>query len=218
MVTVVSGTAFSDPGEGPPEPGEALNRLGLVARTGTIVVGPDVQAPVPGPMPLALADVPVLNADIAAPVAGTQDPVAAYSAYAKAAGVSADAASDPEAGLWRSETGELELVGPASRFRAVTPRSEAFLLEPGDAAEGKVASARNVGNAPCAVLAAALDDKPLATSGRILLLGLSQSLPAGCAFSDALCETVEDWGTGPMLVRLRLDTERALAWELVREE
>lgn len=105
----------------------------------------------------------------------------------------------------------------------------------------------------------ALDDRPLATSGRILLLGLSQSLPAGCTFSDERCETVTVWGPGPMLVRrlaidialrrslsgfslypllpdgtrlpaaplrgtdasgaasLRLDTEKALAWELVDE-
>lgn len=256
---VVSGTAFSDPGDVPPEPGAAIDRLGLVARTGTIVVGPDGQTPVPVQMPLALEDVHAPNTDIAALVAGTQDPAAAYSEYAKAAGIPEDAVSDPEAGIWRSETGELELVGPASRFRAVTPRSEAFLLETGDAAEGNVATARNAGEAPCAVLAAALDDKPLAASRRILLLGLSQSLPAGCAFSDALCETVEDWGTGPMLVRrleidvslrrdlsgftlypllpdgtrlsaeslpaldesgvvrLRLATEKALAWELIRE-
>ncbi len=257
---VVSGTAFSDPGEEPPEPGEALNRLGLVARIGTAVVGPDGPASVPGSVPLALADVRPPNADATTTVIGTQDAAAGYRAYAKAAGIPADAASDPEAGLWRSETGELELVGPASRFRAVTHRSEAFLLEPGDASTGGIASAKNAGDAPCAVLAAALDDKPLAMSDRILLLGLSQSLPAGCAFSDERRETVEDWGKGPMLVRrisidvalrrdlngftlypllpdgtrlpatslpapdetgvmrLRLDTAKALAWELVREE
>lgn len=256
---VVSAGAFHDPGEGPAEPGAAIDRLGLVSRTGTLVIGPDGPEPVTDPMPIALADAPIPESGFATVFAKTQDPAAAYRAFAQLAGIPSNVASDPGTGLWRSETGELELVGPASRFRAVTPRSEAFLLEPGDAATGDVASAKNAGDAPCAVLAAALDDKPLAASGRILLLGLSQSLPAGCAFSDERCETVVDWGTGPMLVRrlsidlalrrdlsgftlyplfpdgtrlpaaslpapdasgatrLRLDTARALAWELVME-
>lgn len=141
------------------EPGAALNRIGLVTRTGTRIVDGDGAAGLPAFVP------------------------------------------EPEDGVWRSETGELELDAVSARFRAVTPRSEAFLLEPGAAADGGVASAENTGPAPCAVLAAAIDDRPLGDSGRILLLALTQSLPAGCTLSGERRQTVESWGKGPMLVR-----------------
>ena len=101
---------------------------------------------------------------------------------------------------YRSSTGELELDGKNTTFRAVTPCSEGFLLEEGRTLHGRFAQIRNRKNF-CAVPVAAVDGRALKESERLLLLHLTDSKNSEMVFSDAEMQIVEEFGKLPLLVR-----------------
>ena len=107
---------------------------------------------------------------------------------------------DLPASRFTSSTGELELIGQKKSLRIVTPRSEGFVLDAGDALRGKFAEVR----APstfCAVLVASRDGKELAQSERVLILHLTDSKGNGVTFSDPDRSIIADWGKPGMLMR-----------------
>ena len=106
----------------------------------------------------------------------------------------------PERNCVLRSTGELKLDCDAGNFLVVTPRSEGFVLCPGQTLAGKFATVANR-EAFGSVLVAAVDEKPLRESRRILILHLTEVKNSNMRFADPELTIVEFPGTLPLLVR-----------------
>jgi len=107
---------------------------------------------------------------------------------------------DVEGKRVRSSTGELEIDGKARTFKAVTPRSETFVLCDKGSLEGSSVSVENRGSA-ATVFVAALDGKSVKDSSRLLVLHLTDVMNSKIKFSDRKMTVLESSGTLPHLVR-----------------
>ena len=173
------------------------NRLGLIGRTGTMTVPvgktpvfPDGTRALLGmekamdvPLPYIPCGVP--QEDLKRMVDAKLIPAGCY---------------DPSADVYTSSTGELRLERQANRFRVSTPYSEGFVLKENQSLNGTFAS---VANRLCfgAFLVASIDSRPLAESGRILILHLTDSKNSGMRFTGPDMNTCTDHGGLPLLVR-----------------
>lgn len=110
---------------------------------------------------------------------------------------SAELASD---GMRRSSTGEIQMQTKQRIFQVVTPRSEGFVGPAGTELHGKLVSAKT-GDVFSALLVASCDKTPLAESGRMLILHLTDCLNSRLRFSSQERHTVENFGKLPLLVR-----------------
>ncbi len=108
-------------------------------------------------------------------------------------------AFEPDQLSYRSDTGELLLEGRRNRFSAVTPHSEGFLLDKNDNISGNFMAINNK-YTYAGVFATAVDNRPLATSKRILLLHLPDHKGTGMRFRDSELSFLEDWGATPILL------------------
>lgn len=106
---------------------------------------------------------------------------------------------NPATRRYRSDTGELDLDVTAGRFSVVTPRTEAFMLTRSGEVGGTVLHVRTDG--PAMVSVSAMDDHPLATSRRLLLLHLTDVQNTGTRFRTPERKILEEWGSTPLLVR-----------------
>lgn len=120
----------------------------------------------------------------------------------------------------RSATGQIRCDAGAGILTIATPRSVAAVLPGlGSVTLGGITIA-NPDTDPATVVVAAIDDQPLATSHRILVLHLTDAQGAGTRFASKLHRLVEAWGTGPVLIRagsVRLTipgTTKLNAWAL----
>lgn len=118
-------------------------------------------------------------------------------------------------GRYISDTGQLDLNAVKGTFKAVTPRSEAFiLLDKGRLSGGRV-SVENDGGM-CTVFVAAVDDQPIEKSKRLLVLHLTDVQNNKTKFNKDL--TIwEAVGELPHLVRrggaqvsIRFDQEKKI--------
>ncbi len=135
-------------------------------------------------------------------------------------------ATDPDklgnktvAALWRnifsekiavSDTGELRLDAARTTFTVATPRSESVTLNSGDLAAGTL----SVKGAECfqTVAALSLDGKPVAESGSVLVIQLTNSYNTGAHFGDERLTVLKASGRTPLLVfRGRATVELATA-------
>ncbi len=99
-----------------------------------------------------------------------------------------------------SLTGELTADFEAATFKAVTPRSEAFVVPAKQRAAGKFASVEST-RGFSVFSAIAVDDKALAESSRILLLHLSNADTEGTQYGSETMQVLLAYGRGPVLVR-----------------
>ncbi len=107
---------------------------------------------------------------------------------------------DLEKGVAKSSTGELELDSQALHFKAVTARSETFVL----AAKGELSGERvkvSTKDAPATVFVSALDSKKLGESSRLLVLHLTDAMNNKIKFGDERHSLLESWGELPHLVK-----------------
>jgi len=107
---------------------------------------------------------------------------------------------DETRGRFKSDTGEIELHAGQGTLKVVTARSELFVLPENGSLRGSRVSVRN-GEAFATVSVVSVDGKPLSQSERILVLHLTDALPAGTRFSLPDRTVLENWGEGPHLVR-----------------
>ena len=91
---------------------------------------------------------------------------------------------DGKADSVTSATGELKADFRRNTFSAVTPRSEAFVLPEGATGAGKVLEVTS-GKGFGVYAAISLDGAPLAESGRLLVLQLTDVLSEGARFASA---------------------------------
>ena len=123
-----------------------------------------------------------------------------------------DASAFPEvklpSGPVVSSTGELKIDAGSRSFTVSSPRCESITLERGSLEAGAL-SVHDVQGFQT-VAAIALDEHPLAASGSILVIHLTNVLPTGMTFEDETMQLIPDFGRLPILVR-RLKAEVGIA-------
>jgi hypothetical protein len=123
-----------------------------------------------------------------------------FVAQLKAKGIlPADNLSDPAAGIFQSETGEITLRTKENLVKVVTPRTEGVSLE-ADQAEALSCLSVAGSSVPAAIAACAVDGKPLASSARIVLVYSTEIANTGMALSEDRV-TLRNIGTLPVLMR-----------------
>lgn len=177
-----------------------MRRLGLVGRTGTLLADPGEAPEFPAHTRAAVTQENVWTfSDDTPQILFSRGVNSDLTELLKSGAVPADSV-DLEAGRFTSDTGELELHRSNGTFKAVTPRSEAFVLGAKQSLSGAFARIANEG-AFAAFLVAARDDRPLDRSERILLLHLTDSRNTGMTFRNAELTILEKVGTLPVLAR-----------------
>ncbi len=105
---------------------------------------------------------------------------------------------DPAAERFRSASGNVSLDRKRGIFEAVSPGCEAVILPPGNSGGSGVLRVENrAGHGVFAAMAA--DGRTLQDSGRILILHLTDVLPAGTRFAGRGRTRLEAWGNFPLL-------------------
>lgn len=118
---------------------------------------------------------------------------------------------DPEAERFASASGEVVLDRRRVTLEARSSVCEAVILPPGMSGGTGVLQVNNrVGRGVFGCLA--VDSRPLRRSNRMLILHLTDALPAGTRFADRQRNQLESWGEGALLaargeaqIRLRLE-------------
>lgn len=132
--------------------------------------------------------------------------------------LSQDNPTDPYRGIFASATGELLLERDRSRMRVVTPRTEALAFA--DLKDSLTLGVVTLGNAEerGLVSVSALDEHPLATSEKMLVIFATDARNTDMRFRDSAQKVIEDWGRLPVtLLRNRVDIRLAGAasvWKL----
>lgn len=183
---------------------QIINRLGLIGRTGTIF---DAGKSPEGTRAL-FTSVP-FQGKSRYPVINTSGGIGNLLQQLLQQKIISSANYDPATLRFTSSTGELEITRKTRTFRAVTPRSEGFVAPAQTRLAGKFAEIVN-GNTFSAILVAAVDDRPLAGSDRILILHLTDVKNTGMKFTGQDMSVLQSWGTLPQLMR-RGEAEITLA-------
>ena len=175
-----------------------INRLGLIARIGTLVA-PDGKLDA---LPASTAG--LLNLGINFPEKVTLPVFQASStdsdllAKMTAAGVLKPEWYQADKGLFNASSGQIALDSQKETFKAVAPSCEALILPAKMQGEGAFMKVDNkVGRGVFSVMS--VDGKPLTESGRLLLLHLTNSLANKMKFSNAKATRLETWGELPFL-------------------
>jgi hypothetical protein len=124
-----------------------------------------------------------------------------------------------------STTGQIELQTSPARLRVVTDRSECFSLFKDARDQGKAVTVVNGPEGFAVVFVAAMDDLPIASSKRLMVLHLTDLVNTGSKFSSPARVLLEDFGKLPHLLRqgsatvtIRREGDAALkAWPLDAE-
>lgn len=107
--------------------------------------------------------------------------------------------TDPSAGVFESDTGEITLWTRSRELRVLTARSEAATLEPGGRARLGVVDIESASVA-CALAVVSVDGRPLAESDRAVLVVSTQNVNTGMVLS-ADRFTLHEKGELPALLR-----------------
>ncbi|MBS1368834.1 MAG: hypothetical protein HPZ91_02655 [Lentisphaeria bacterium] len=169
-------------------------RAGLIGKCG-VTFEPDKLPP----GSRALLSLQARKPAAAVPVAGTGTEQEMFEALRRE-GALKPGEYDPERQSFRSSTGELALNRNAGSFQAVTPLSEGFVGPGGTRFEGKFARVA-MSDGWSSVLVASRDGRPLAESGRILILHLTDCRNTGTRFANSELKVLERYGTLPLLMR-----------------
>ncbi|WP_052362506.1 hypothetical protein, partial [Geminisphaera colitermitum] len=105
----------------------------------------------------------------------------------------------PDAGRYRSDTGELDLNISDARFSVITPRTEAHALARPGTVTGPILNATT--DTPATLSISAIDTAPLATARRFLILHLTDVQNTGARFRTPERKILEAWGDAPLLVQ-----------------
>lgn len=115
-------------------------------------------------------------------------------------GLITSAYGPPSNGHVVSETGQIDLMPETGAIKVVSARSECFALPAGESLAGRSVSVVN-GDIFTSVYVAAIDDEPLSTSRRLLVLHLTNSYLSGTTFGDPEYRELKHFGALPHLVQ-----------------
>ncbi len=110
--------------------------------------------------------------------------------------------TDPSKGIYQSQTGQMTLDSQAGTLRIITPLTEALTTK--IAARDIMLGAMSVESVDQGALVAAstLDGKPLAQSGRILLMLAANAINSNMAMAGrGPARSLIDWGRNPIMLQ-----------------
>lgn len=122
-------------------------------------------------------------------------------AMQKAGLISANNLTNPEAGIYQSDTGQILLNSQQKSLTLVTPNTEAVVfdhLTPMQLPHLKVEQA----DAPALVSVSSMDGQPLQASKRMLLIVATDARNSEMRFADEAETTLKDLGKKPVLIRV----------------
>ena len=99
-----------------------------------------------------------------------------------------------------SETGQISLTAKTGTIKVITDKSECFSLPPKETVDGSIVSTQNQ-DVQGTLSVVAVDDQPLKSSKRILVLYLTNSANMGERLDPTDHQQVDDWGALPHAVR-----------------
>ena len=138
--------------------------------------------------------------------------IAEFAKELKAKGIlPADNISDPANGVYQSDTGEITMRSKENMMKVVSPKSEAIVMRSTLKNEklGRLTVKSSTANAAIAV--SAVDDKPIAESGRLVLTYNTDAVMKGFGVSKNRL-FVTAWGGMPVLIETgKLSAELKLA-------
>nr|WP_315253002.1 hypothetical protein [uncultured Duganella sp.] len=110
--------------------------------------------------------------------------------------------SDPMQGVYQSDTGQLLMETQQRRFSVTTPHTEGVVF---DAPEPQTLRQLRVleADGPAMVAVSSVDEQPLASSQRMLLVLATDARNSGMRFEDAAETTLRELGSGPVLLQNR---------------
>lgn len=161
---------------------------------------PDLRLPVFGTSETIVKE---MFSDVRESVSGDK-PLAGVVGAMKKASLLPDAnRTDPEAGIYESDTGELLLETRAHRFRATTSRMEGVCIDPAAKPERVALKRMTVESTSvtASITLVAADDVPLEQSRRMLLVYATDALNSDMTFTTTQREELVRLGKLPVLVR-----------------
>ncbi|MCX7048451.1 MAG: hypothetical protein NTX50_23565 [Candidatus Sumerlaeota bacterium] len=177
-----------------------------ITRIGTRVVN-DLSKPLPYDAALPIAWATKANAYMPAnAVAAGLDPYKLDDAtimdlLRKRGILASDNPTSPAKRLYRSENGEVTIDAPRDIMILDTPRTAGGYAPAGETIETAAGVSVAMQDAPATVWASALDGKPIASSGRILVTHLTDLQNSEIKYSEREMKTLLSWGKLPHLVR-----------------
>ncbi|MCU0960480.1 MAG: hypothetical protein MUF48_10285 [Pirellulaceae bacterium] len=176
-----------------------------ITRVGTRVV-PDPAAALPhdvvlplgwGTPAAAYAAGPI--ADVGAPYAASRDQIDAL--LRERGLIAAGNPTDPRRQIYQSETGEITIDAPRDVLTLDTPRTAGGFAPEGETIRTRHGLTAAISGAPATVWVSALDDEPIARSGRLLLTHLTDLQNTEIEYAERARQTLLAWGRLPHLVR-----------------
>ncbi|PAW78310.1 MAG: hypothetical protein B9S32_07195 [Verrucomicrobia bacterium Tous-C9LFEB] len=133
--------------------------------------------------------------------------------------LSADNRTNPDAGLYESDTNQILLNEKQRRILVSTPLSAGGTLPPGESVQIGTVTARNLGTNHATLFVGSLTRQPLAESDRLVLLIATDAVNSGMSFTDASRRKLVAIGTAPVLsqvarVQFQLRYQRPAALKL----
>ena len=123
--------------------------------------------------------------------------------------------SSPKQGIFQSDTEELLLKSREKKMTVITPRTEAICMTAGERESLKFFQVEKNSANSC-IAACSIDNKPLATSRRIVLLYMTEEANSNMSLA-ANRATLLSLGSAPLLARtgvLELNVRRQGSWKL----
>jgi len=191
----------------------AFSRIGLLTRIGSGTGGPEEQLKRYHLDAIVAGEKAVGGRNGAAPIFHPGNSL--IDQLEQAGILPADSVSE-EGTRFLSDTGEIELRSKEGAMKVVTPRSELFVMPPGQYLEGAQVAVTN-GPVFGTVSVLAVDGKPLAESHRLLVTHLTDALATGTKFAGQDRRLLEEHGSLPLLVQagqaeLTLKLDPARTW------
>ena len=108
--------------------------------------------------------------------------------------------SNAEQGIYQSDTGEITLNSQQKLMTVITPKTEAIVFDEPKPANLKQLSVLHASSSALVVISA-MDDQPLATSKRMLLILSTDARNTDMTFEDEANTTLINLGKAPVLIR-----------------
>ena len=109
--------------------------------------------------------------------------------------------TEPGKNVFQSETGEITIDGPRDILTLDTPRTAGGFAPAGQIIRTRHGFQASVQDFPATVWVSALDDQPIASSGRLLVTHLTDLQNTEIRYRERSRQTLLDWGKLPHLVR-----------------
>ena len=182
------------------------SRLGLIAETGIFFEGIKPYAPLPVEKPdltltmksVGHSIVHEWHTSLAKEAKGEQELAENIAKLRRAGIISKENITDAAKGIFQTDTGEITLEAGKKQIRLITPATEAATLLGGSSVKLKQLSVSSTVNALAA--ASAMDGKPLADSGKIVICYATRAVNSGMTLEPD-GETMRLWGGAPVLVQ-----------------